>query len=119
MILGGAGYADSRSEIRQADLQRFYQQVNQESFAGKLPEVTVSWGDLNKDDAYGITHFKKEVAYSMEIDRKSVKTESFALDVIRHESCHIATIHEVKRLKEDAHGAAFAACMERIQEKAD
>jgi len=119
MILGGAGYADSRTEIHQADLHRFYQQVNQESFAGKLPDVPVSWGDLTKDDSYGITHFNKEVPYSMELDRKSVRSESFAFDVIRHESCHIATIHDVKRLKEDPHGAIFAACMARIQEKAD
>jgi predicted SprT family Zn-dependent metalloprotease len=98
------------------DLHRFYQQVNQESFEGKLPDVPVRWGDLTKDDAYGITHFKNELPISMEVDRASVRSESFALDVIRHESCHIATIHEANRLKEDKHGATFAACMARIQE---
>ena len=102
--------------LLQADLQRLYGQVNRESFAGKLPKVPVSWGDLTKDDAYGITHFKNEVPLSMEVDRKSVQSESFALDVIRHESCHIATIHEANQLKEDKHGATFAACMSRIQE---
>ncbi|HWZ99344.1 MAG TPA: SprT-like domain-containing protein [Candidatus Dormibacteraeota bacterium] len=116
IILGGAGYADSRTDSRQMDLHRFYQQVNQESFEGKLPDVPVRWGDLTKDDAYGITHFKNELPISMEVDRASVRSESFALDVIRHESCHIATIHEANRLKEDKHGATFAACMARIQE---
>jgi predicted SprT family Zn-dependent metalloprotease len=121
MILGGAGYADSHAVVRQMDLHLLYQQVNHESFEGKLPDVPVRWSDLTKDDSYGITHFKNEVPYSMEVDRASVKSESFALDVIRHESCHIATIHEAKRLKEDRHGATFAACMDRIQEneKAD
>ena len=116
VLLGGAEHASSRTMLLQADLQRLYGQVNRESFAGKLPEVPVSWGDLTKDDAYGITHFKNEVPLSMEVDRKSVQSESFALDVIRHESCHIATIHEANRLKEDKHGATFAACMSRIQE---
>jgi predicted SprT family Zn-dependent metalloprotease len=116
VLLGGAEHASSRTMIQQADLQRLYGQVNRESFAGKLPQVPVSWGDLTKDDAYGITHFQNEVPLSMEVDRRSVQSESFALDVIRHESCHIATIHEVNRLKEDKHGAAFAACMSRIQE---
>jgi predicted SprT family Zn-dependent metalloprotease len=102
--------------IQQADLQRLYGQVNRESFDGKLPKIPVSWGDLTQDDAFGITHFKNEVPLSMEVDRRSVQSESFALDVIRHESCHIATIHEANRLKEDKHGAAFAACMSRIQE---
>jgi len=116
VVLGGAEYAASRPAIQQADLQRLYGQVNRESFAGKLPEVRVSWGNLTKDDAYGITHFNNEVPLSMEVDRESVRSESFALDVIRHESCHIATIHEANRLKEDKHGATFAACMARIQE---
>lgn len=116
VLLGGAEHASSRTMIQQADLQRLYGQVNRESFAGKLPEVPVSWGDLTKDDAYGITHFKNEVPLSMEVDRRSVQSESFALDVIRHETCHIATIHEANRLKEDKHGATFAACMSRIQE---
>jgi predicted SprT family Zn-dependent metalloprotease len=116
VVLGGAEYAASRPAILQADLQRLYGQVNRESFAGKLPEVPVSWGNLTKDDAYGITHFKNEVPLSMEVDRGSVQSESFALDVIRHESCHIATIHEANRLKEDKHGATFTACMARIQE---
>ena len=116
VLLGGAEHASSRTMIQQADLQRLYGQVNRESFAGKLPQVPVSWGDLTKDEAYGITHFKNEVPLSMEVDRRSVQSESFALDVIRHESCHIATIHEANRLKEDKHGPTFAACMSRIQE---
>ena len=116
IILGGAGYADSRDQFRQTDLHSLYQNVNRTSFEGRLPDVAVSWGDLSKDDSYGITHFNKEVPYSMELDRGTVRSESFALDVIRHESCHIATIHEVKRLKENPHGATFAECMSRIQE---
>ena len=116
ILMGGAGYADSRSGLHQTDLQRLYREVNRDSFAGKLPDVPVTWGDLTKDDAYGITHFDKEMPYGMEVDRKSVRSESFALDVIRHESCHIATIHEVKQRKEDPHGTTFADCMSRIQE---
>jgi predicted SprT family Zn-dependent metalloprotease len=115
-LLGGAEHASSRTMLQQADLQRLYGQVNRESFSGKLPQVPVNWGDLTKDDAYGVTHFKNEIPLSMEVDRRSVQSESFALDVIRHESCHIATIHEANRLKEDKHGATFAACMSRIQE---
>src|SRR5262252_5941890 len=94
VLLIGAEHASSRSMLQQADLQRLYGQVNRESFSGKLPQVPVNWGDLAKDDAYGITHFKNEVPLSMEVDRRSVQSESFALDVIRHESCQIATIHE-------------------------
>lgn len=112
-ILGGAGLANSHETL---DLHRLYLEVNRASFSGKLPDVPVSFGDLTKDDAYGVTHFDKEVPYAMEIDRQSVHTESFARDVIRHESCHIATIHEAKRLHEDQHGSSFASCMARIQD---
>jgi hypothetical protein len=121
VILGGAEHAASREQLQQTDLQRLYQEVNQESFSGRLPEVSVRWGNLTKDDAYGVTHFQKGVPYAIEVDRQSVKTESFALDVLRHESCHIATIGEAKLRNEDRHGALFVACMSRIQsdEKAD
>jgi len=114
-ILGRAGYADSVQPLRQTDLHRLYLEVNHASFAGQLPDVPVRWGDLSKDDAYGVTHFDKDVPFGMEIDRQSVHTESFARDVIRHESCHIATIREAKRKHEDQHGATFAACMARVQ----
>ena len=103
-------------EIAQEDLQQFYQEINRESFAGKLPDVPVRWGDLTADDAYGITHFQSGVPYAMELDRQTVKSKSFALDVIRHESCHIATNGEAKRRKENPHGATFVACMARIQD---
>ena len=103
-------------EIKEADLQGFYREINRESFSGALPEVPVRWGDLTEADAYGITHFERGVPYAMELDRKTVLSRSFALDVIRHESCHIATNGEAKRRKEDAHGATFVACMERIQD---
>ena len=119
MVFGGTQYAASREQLRQPDLQRLYHEINQESFEGKLPDVPVSWSDLTKDDAYGVTHFEKGVPYSIEVDRQSVKSESFAMDVLRHESCHIATIREAKRKHEDQHGPTFAACMSRVQQSAD
>ncbi|HET9802924.1 MAG TPA: SprT-like domain-containing protein [Candidatus Acidoferrum sp.] len=119
-LLGRSGYANSHGVLHEtlapADLHRIYLEVNHTSFAGKLPDVPVTWGDLSKDDAYGITHFDKDVPYAIEIDRQSVHTESFARDVIRHETCHIATIHEAKRLHEDQHGATFFSCMARLQD---
>lgn len=115
-VLRGASYADARDPVRQADLQRFYGEINRESFGGKLPEVPVRWGDLTKDDAYGITRFERGVPYAMELDRRTVRSASFARDVIRHESCHIATSGEAKKRKEDAHGPTFVACMARIQD---
>ena len=103
-------------EMKETDLQQFYQEINRQSFDGKLPDVPVRWGDLTQDDAYGITHFQSGVPYAMELDRQTVKSKSFAMDVIRHESCHIATNSEAKQRKENPHGATFAACMARIQD---
>lgn len=117
-ILGSSGYAHSQELLAAGDLHRLYLEVNRASFAGALPDVPVRFGDLTKDDAYGVTHFDNNVPTAMEIDRQSVRTESFARDVIRHESCHIATIREAKRLHEDQHGASFAACMARVQDDA-
>ena len=102
-------------QLRQDDLHRFYQSINRESFGGQLPEMPVLWGDLTKNDAYGITRFDRGVPYEMDLDWNTVKSKSFALDVIRHESCHIATNTEAKRRKEGPHGLTFVACMARIQ----
>jgi predicted SprT family Zn-dependent metalloprotease len=115
----GVSYAHSlgvREQLQQEDLQRLYQDINQGSFDGKLPDVPVRWGDLTEADAYGITHFDRDLPYAMELDRKTVSSRSFALDVIRHESCHIATNREAKRRNEDPHGLTFVACMARVQE---
>ena len=116
MVLRGASYAYAGESIRQEDLQRFYQDINRTSFDGKLPDLPVRWGDLTEADAYGITRFDRDVPYAMELDRQTVRSKSFALDVIRHESCHIATNREAKRHKEDPHGLTFVACMARVQE---
>src|SRR5260221_9020003 len=58
-------------EMKETDLQQFYQEINRASFDGKLPVVPVRWGNLTEDDAYGITHFKSGVPYAMELDRQS------------------------------------------------
>lgn len=107
----------SLDQIGPEDLHGFYQQINQDSFDGKLPDVPVSWGDLTEADAYGITRFNRGTPYLMELDRQTVRSKSFALDVIRHESCHIATNHEAKQRKEDPHGPTFTECMARIQNR--
>ena len=116
MVLRGASFAYAGESIQQEDLQRFYQEINHQSFGGKLPEVPVRWSDLTGADAYGITRFDHGVPYAMELDRQTVHSKSFAMDVIRHESCHIATNAEAKRRKEDPHGATFVSCMARILE---
>ena len=116
MVLRGASYAYAGESIQQEDLQRFYQEINRESFKGKYPKVPVRWNDLTDPDAYGITRFDRGIPYAMELDRKTVHSKSFAMDVIRHESCHIATNAEAKRRKEDPHGPTFVSCMARILE---
>src|SRR5207245_10767894 len=92
-------------QVQPVELQRRYEELNHDSFAGSLPNVPVRWSDLTRDDAYGVTHFDKGVPYAIEVDRQSVKRESFALDVLRHESCHIATTGEAKRRNDDGDGA--------------
>ena len=57
VILAGARYAYSREAVRHTDLDTLYQQINRESFEGKLPKVDVTWDDLTAEDAYGITEY--------------------------------------------------------------
>jgi hypothetical protein len=57
VILVGARYAIGREAVRDTNLHDLYQQINQESFGGKLQTVTVNWDDLTKQDAVGMTDF--------------------------------------------------------------
>lgn len=116
ILMAGSGYALGRERSRPVTLHDLYLQINRESFGGQLPDVPVTWSDLTKDQAYAVTHFDHGVPFSMEIDRATVKSESFALDVIRHEGCHISTLQQVKQRHEDPHGPTFYACMSRIQQ---
>jgi predicted SprT family Zn-dependent metalloprotease len=110
VILFGARYAYGRERLRHADLHAWYQQINQESFDGKLQDVSVEWGDLSGDDADGMTRFYNDGSATIEIDR-TLTTERQAREVLRHEACHVWVRDGVRV---EMHGAEFRECMRRF-----
>ena len=108
VILAGARYAIARESLRDTNLHEIYERINQESFDGKLPNVPVTWDDLAKQDALGITDFDESgKAFSIELDRKEITDADDLRRVLRHEACHVFTGH-----LDDAHGVAWQDCME-------
>jgi SprT-like family len=112
IIFGGMTYARGRELLRQTDPYRVYKQINRESFDGELPDVPVMWGDLIGD--YGVTLFYPDGSVKIVIDRKSVTSEDQLRETLSHESCHVLTRYQVEQTGQDAHGAAFQACMLRF-----
>jgi hypothetical protein len=110
VICAGATYSYDRERLRHADLLAWYQQINQEKFGGKLQDAPVEWGDLTEDDANGMTYFYSGGAARIKIDRKTVTSEKRALEVLRHEECHVF----VNRQEAEEHGAMFQECMKRF-----
>jgi predicted SprT family Zn-dependent metalloprotease len=113
VIFWGAGYARGRERLRQTDLHAVYQQVNRESFAGGLPDVSVKWAELPDD--YGVAIFYPDGTAEIEIDRASVTSEEQLLETMRHESCHLMTHAVVEDTRQDWHGEKWQACMERFK----
>jgi predicted SprT family Zn-dependent metalloprotease len=110
IILGGARYAYAREAVRHTDLGALYQDINQKSFDGKLPDVEVQWDDLTTEDAYGMTFINDTAAaYSIELDRRTVTNAGFLREVVQHETCHVFTGPAGRD-----HGAEWTACMERF-----
>jgi len=113
IICYGTGYAVERERLRQTDLHAVFQQVNRESFAGELPDVSVKWSDLPDD--YGVTIFSPDGTAEIEIDRASVTSEKQLLETMRHEACHVETHAVVEATGQDWHGEAFQTCMLRFK----
>jgi hypothetical protein len=108
-----AGLTCARELLQQTDPHRFYKQINRESFDGQLPDVPVVWGDLIRD--YGVTLFYPDGSVKIVIDRQSVTSEHQLRETLSHESCHVLTRYQVQQTRQDAHGAAFQACMQRFK----
>jgi predicted SprT family Zn-dependent metalloprotease len=112
VIIGGAEYAYSRERLSHADLHAWYQQINRESFDGRLQDVSVEWADLTADDSYGVTQFYDDGSISIEIDKLTNTSEAHTREVLQHEACHVATQEEATG--EDKHGPLFQTCMRRF-----
>jgi predicted SprT family Zn-dependent metalloprotease len=113
IICYGTGYATGRERLRQTDLHGVYQQVNRESFAGRLLDVSVKWSELPDD--YGVTIFYPDGTAEIEIDRASVTSEQQLMETMRHEACHVDTHAVAEATRQDWHGEAFQACMKRFE----
>ena len=111
IILLGSRYSYSRESVRNVNLHELYQQINRESFAAKLPYVSVSWADLSAHNADGITSFdENDHPVSIELDRQRITSERDLRAVLRHGACHVAAGAKV------AHGSTWQHCMDRFQD---
>ena len=111
IILLGSRYAYSRESVRNVNLYELYQQINRDSFAAKLPYVSVSWADLSAQNADGITSFDdNDHPVSIELDGQRITSERDLRAVIRHAACHVSVGGKV------AHGSAWQSCMDRFRD---
>jgi SprT-like family len=115
VICFGVRYAYGREQLRHTNLNSFYQQINSEYFDGKLQDAPVRWGDLNHDEAMGMTNFYDDGSASIVIDKNSNTTEKHAREVIGHEACHIWTRQEIEQTGQDSHGVIFQTCLSRFK----
>jgi predicted SprT family Zn-dependent metalloprotease len=112
VILFGVRYASGREQVHDADLRSLYQDINRESFAGQLPDISIEWADL--PESYGKARMYLDGSADIQISRQIVKTDSDLRNTMHHEACHIAAREEIERLNQDDHGPALEECMKRF-----
>ena len=116
VIFFGIRYAVGRERLRDPDhLHALYQKTNKEFFGGQLRDVELKSHDLSDYEAEGITYQAAENKFVIVLDPNWSTSEAEALDIMRHESCHVAT-WDVSN-PDDPHGPPFQECMKRFEEK--
>jgi predicted SprT family Zn-dependent metalloprotease len=109
VIIGaGARYAYGREQLRRMDPHEVYQETNRDSFQSALPDVRVTWADLD-GERYGTTRFYEDGSAAIEVDKGSVLSEGMLREVVEHETCHIAVGSG------EAHGEKWQTCMRRFE----
>jgi SprT-like family len=110
-ILLGTRYAYSHESVQNVTLDERYQQINRESFAAKLPPVSISWADLSAQNTDGITSFDDDDhPVSIELDRQQITSERDLRAVIRHQACHVSVGGKL------GHGSVWQHCMDRFRD---
>jgi len=116
IIFFGIRYAVGRERLRDPDhLHALYQETNKEFFGGQLRDVELKSQDLSDYEAEGITYQAAENKFVIVLDPHWSTSEAEALDIMRHESCHVATWDVTD--PNDPHGPPFQECMKRFMEK--
>jgi hypothetical protein len=116
VIFFGIRYAVGRERLRDPDhLHALYQKTNKEFFGGQLRDVELKSHDLSDYEAEGITYQAAENKFVIVLDPNWSTSEAEALDIMRHESCHVATWDVTD--PDDPHGPPFQECMKRFEEK--
>src|SRR5208337_2624323 len=114
IIFFGIRYAVGRERLRDPDhLHALYQKTNKEFFDGQLRDVELKSHDLSDYKAEGITYQKAENKFVIVLAPKWSTSEAAALDIMRHEACHVATWDAMD--PNDPHGPPFQECMKRFE----
>jgi predicted SprT family Zn-dependent metalloprotease len=107
-----APYPYDRESFRNTDLHALYQQMNRDDFQLALPQSQIMWSKL--DDASGQAGVGDDGSAVILLDPWLIKTREQLRSNTLHEMCHLATSREY-HAGEDAHGAAWQACMQRFR----
>lgn len=105
--------------LTDAEVQQYYNGLNDEYFGGQLPAAHVHFVEnlqLNEEPLMGLT---SETAENTEVDislaAKYRDNPSVTLEVLVHESCHVA-VAASGHVDVDEHGPYWTSCMVHMAE---
>jgi SprT-like family len=105
--------------LRHTDLRALYDQINADSFGGRLrSDVPIFWANLRTNpicrNCAAMTDYDAGRP-RIRFDDERVQSANSLKVLMEHEMCHLATLEEVKKNKEDAHGPLWQGCMSRFE----
>ena len=112
-------YVQGLDRLHNTDLHALYDQINVDSFGGQLrSDVPIFWTNLRTNPSCGNCAAMTDYETGrprIRFDDERVQSESSLHLLMEHEMCHVATIEEVKKKKEDAHGPSWQECMRQFE----
>jgi hypothetical protein len=114
-----SAYVERLNRLHNTDLRALYDQINMDSFGGQLrTDVLILWANLRTSPSCGncaaMTDYNNG-RLQIRFDDERVQSKNSLLLLMGHEMCHVATIEEVKKIKEEAHGPLWQECMRRFE----
>ena len=112
-------YVEGPDRLHNTDLRALYDHMNVDSFGGQLrSDVPIFWANLRTNPSCGNCAAMTDYDNGrprIRFDDERVQSENSLHLLMGHEMCHVATIEEVKKNKEDAHGLLWQECMRRFE----
>jgi hypothetical protein len=108
--------ACAHAHMSDAQMKAYYDGLNEEYFNNTLPHADVEWGEM-RPDWMAETWHRGDGTFAIVINPAyNIAGKTVQYNII-HETCHVATMVQLKESGLDSHGPAWQQCMHDLADK--